>query len=74
MNDTTWNLSDPYVFQTLSSIVGAKVAVQTTRGSVRGTLKNVQPDHIVVEMGGNSFFIRTQQIIWVVPNPKLKME
>lgn len=74
MNDTTWNLSDPYVFQTLSSIVGVKVAVQTTRGSVRGTLKNVQPDHIVVEMGGNSFFIRIQHIIWVVPNPRLKME
>ncbi|PLR86766.1 hypothetical protein CVD25_18245 [Bacillus canaveralius] len=74
MNNTAWNVSDPYVYQTLMSVVGNPVVVQTVRGSVRGTLRNVKPDHIVVEMGGNPFFIRTQQIIWVVPNPRMKRE
>ncbi|MFP7735017.1 YuzF family protein [Priestia aryabhattai] len=69
MNDVKWTLSDPYVYQNLVKLVRAKVAVQTAHGSVRGTLLNVEPDHIVVEMGGNSFFIRTQQIIWMVSNP-----
>ncbi|MFC0270714.1 YuzF family protein [Metabacillus herbersteinensis] len=70
MNNSEWNLSDPYVYQTLMSVVNQPISVQTTRGQVRGKLTDVTPDHIVVEMGGNSFYIRTQQIIWVVPNPK----
>ncbi|RFU62843.1 DUF2642 domain-containing protein [Peribacillus glennii] len=74
MEEIEWKLEDPYVYQTLSSVVGNQVAVQTTKFSVRGILKNVMPDHIVVEMGGNNFFIRTKEIIWVVPNPSYKME
>ncbi|ALC92232.1 hypothetical protein AM500_22495 [Bacillus sp. FJAT-18017] len=70
MDNIEWKVSDPYVFQTLSGIVGSQIAVETVRGSVRGRLANVQPDHIVVEFGGNAFFIRTAQIIWVVPNPQ----
>lgn len=74
MNNINWVVSDPYVFQTLQTVIGKAVVVQTERGSVRGTLKQVVPDHIVVESGGNSFYIRTQQIIWVVPNPRLVPE
>ncbi|MCM3442576.1 YuzF family protein [Metabacillus halosaccharovorans] len=58
---------DPYVYQTLQGITGAFVVVQTIRGSVSGKLKTVMPDHIVVESGGSPFYIRTQQIIWVIP-------
>ncbi|MCV9886175.1 YuzF family protein [Metabacillus halosaccharovorans] len=58
---------DPYVYQTLHGITGAFVVVQTIRGSVSGNLKTVMPDHIVVESGGSPFYIRTQQIIWVIP-------
>jgi len=43
------------------------VAVQTVRGTVTGLLQSVMPDHLVVESGGAPFFIRTQQIIWVIP-------
>jgi hypothetical protein len=74
VTETNWNLSEPYVYQALSSAVGMPISVQTERGSVRGNLLNVQPDHIVVEMGGNQFFIMTRHIIWAVPNPTLKME
>ncbi|MDN4072091.1 YuzF family protein [Fictibacillus sp. NRS-1165] len=71
MNNINWVVGDPYVYQSLQPAVGKPVVVQTERGSVRGTLKQVVPDHIVVESAGNSFHIRTQAIIWVVPNPQL---
>ncbi|WLR46442.1 YuzF family protein [Halobacillus litoralis] len=63
---------DPYVYQTLLSIQGAPVVVQTTQGSVRGGLKTVMPDHIVVEVSGTPFFVRTQQIVWVYPDQRYK--
>ncbi|MYL33907.1 DUF2642 domain-containing protein [Pontibacillus yanchengensis] len=59
---------DPYVYQTLQSVMGSEVTVQTTQGSIRGTLTNVLPDHVVVEMNDTPFFIRTQQIVWVFPS------
>lgn len=58
---------DPYVYQTLQGITGVTVIVQTTGGTVTGILKTVMPDHIVVDSGGSSFFIRIQQIVWVIP-------
>lgn len=66
MNDY-WNLSDPYFYQSLMELQNKSIAVQTPRGSVRGVLQTVMPDHIVVHMGGSPFFIRTAQIIWVNP-------
>lgn len=67
MNNNLLSFYDPYVYQTLATIVGSMITVQTVRGSVRGSLKTVLPDHIVVESNGTPFFIRTQQIIWVFP-------
>ncbi|HDR8331691.1 TPA: DUF2642 domain-containing protein, partial [Bacillus cereus] len=51
-NNNLLSFYDPYVYQTLTTIVGKIVTVQTIRGSVRGSLKNVLPDHIVVESNG----------------------
>lgn len=59
-----WNLSDPYVYQALTGLQNKSLAVQTTHGSVRGVLRKVMPDHIVIHMGGSPFYIRTAQIIW----------
>lgn len=58
---------NPYLYRTLMSMLHRKVVVQTTRGSVRGILTYVMPDHVVIHMGGSYFFIRTQQIVWFVP-------
>ncbi len=58
---------DPYVFQTLQTIIGNTVVVQTTNGSVRGVLKDALPDHVVLDVSGSSFFIRIQNIVWVLP-------
>jgi len=62
-----WTLSDPYVYEALMGLQNKSVAVQTVRGSVRGILRKVMPDHIVVQMGGSPFYIRTAQIIWFHP-------
>ncbi|MGI8315081.1 YuzF family protein [Halobacillus mangrovi] len=73
MNEQNISMSswiDPYVYQTLSSITGTNVVVQTSQGSLRGPLKTVMPDHIVVEVSGNPFFIRTQEIVWVTPSQR----
>lgn len=57
---------DPYVYQTLTSVVGKNIVVQVTNNSVvKGVLTKVLPDHIVVEKNGTPFFVRSQQIIWV---------
>ncbi|PYZ93839.1 hypothetical protein CR194_11915 [Salipaludibacillus keqinensis] len=58
---------DPFVVQTLQSIQGSKVVVQTTEGSIRGEVADVKPDHVVIQSEGSSFFIRIQQIVWVMP-------
>ncbi|MBA4495046.1 YuzF family protein [Paenactinomyces guangxiensis] len=61
------NMNDPYFYRALQSLAGRDIAVQTVRGSVRGRLCSVLPDHVLVQSGGAPFFIRTQQIIWAVP-------
>ncbi|GAA4059441.1 YuzF family protein [Amphibacillus indicireducens] len=62
-----WNLNDPYLYEALNGLLNQSIAVQTPRGSVRGMLRKVMPDHIVVRMGGAPFYIRMSQIIWVKP-------
>ncbi|KGX93767.1 hypothetical protein N781_00775 [Pontibacillus halophilus JSM 076056 = DSM 19796] len=69
MNESIfYSLYDPYVYQTLQSVTGSQLVVETTKGTLRGTLTTVMPDHIVVEIDGTPFFIRTQQIVWVSPS------
>ncbi|WP_127588805.1 YuzF family protein [Paenibacillus koleovorans] len=60
---------DPYVVQTLQGVLGRQIVVETVRGIVRGQLKEVKPDHIVVHQpsGDSTFYVRIQQIIWVMP-------
>jgi hypothetical protein len=60
---------EQYLFMALQSLEGRHVAVQTVRGSVRGRIASVQPDHVVVYSGGAPFLIRIEQIVWVVPVP-----
>jgi ferredoxin-fold anticodon binding domain-containing protein len=59
---------DPYLYQTLLSLVGRQIAVQTVAGSVRGVLSNVMPDHVVVQVSNTPFLIRISQIVWVLPS------
>ncbi|WP_078556828.1 YuzF family protein [Bacillus alkalicellulosilyticus] len=61
------SLVDPYVYQTLQTLAGRHVVVQTPQGNVRGNICDVKPDHVVVESHGANFFIRIQHITWVMP-------
>lgn len=63
------SLVDPYVYQTLQKVVGMRLIVQTVKDTVRGKLKEVMPDHIVIEAGAKSvFYVRIRQIVSVMPD------
>ncbi|MFC5714326.1 YuzF family protein [Thalassorhabdus alkalitolerans] len=59
---------DPYVYQTLLSIRGSRVVIETVRGNVQGVIQNVMPEHVVVESHGSTFYVRIAQIVWVMPS------
>lgn len=59
---------DPFVVQTLQSVLGNHVVIETTRGSVRGTVCDVKPDHVVIEAHHTTFFVRIQEIVWIMPS------
>lgn len=56
---------DPYVYQTLHGVVGRHIVIQTTKNPLQGRLKQVLPDHVVVEVSGSPFYVRIQEIVWV---------
>ncbi|WP_345241080.1 YuzF family protein [Pontibacillus salipaludis] len=60
-------LIDPFVIQRLQSVVGKELIVETTKDTTRGTLTEVQPDHIVLQIGDSTFFVRIQQIVSIMP-------
>ncbi|GGD11987.1 YuzF family protein [Pontibacillus salipaludis] len=60
-------LVDPFVIQRLQSVVGNELIIETTKDTTRGTLTEVQPDHIVLQIGDSTFFIRIQQIVSIMP-------
>jgi hypothetical protein len=59
---------DPYVYEALQSVRGKYVVVQTTHGNVRGTVKDVKLDHVVIMERDKPFFVRIQQIVWIMPD------
>ncbi|SDZ30078.1 Protein of unknown function [Evansella caseinilytica] len=61
------SLYDPFLIHVLQSMLGRTVAVETSKGSVRGKLADVKPDHIAIQTKEASFFIRVQEIVWVMP-------
>lgn len=58
---------DPFVVQTLQSITGSNVVIETTRGNVRGSISDVKPDHVVIQAHNAFFFVRIQEIVWIMP-------
>lgn len=67
---TYTTLIDPYVVQTLMTIIGQSVVVETVRGNLQGILADVKPDHIVVKSYDSDtvFYVRLQQIVHVMPS------
>ncbi|MBU9713780.1 YuzF family protein [Evansella tamaricis] len=61
------SLYDPFVVQSLQNIIGREIVVETSKGSVRGKLADVKPDHVVVQTKESTFFVRIQEVVWVMP-------
>ncbi|MBJ7930855.1 MULTISPECIES: YuzF family protein [Bacillus cereus group] len=58
--------TNPYVYQTLQSVIGKYVVIETVRGNVRGKLKDDKPDHLLIE-DTVPYIVRIQQIVWIMP-------
>ena len=56
---------DGYFYQTVQTFNGKNVVVQTTRNPLQGLLRATMPDHVVIEVSGTPFYVRTQEIIWI---------
>ncbi|MDT8860595.1 YuzF family protein [Alkalihalobacillus sp. MEB130] len=59
---------DPFMIQTLQSLLHSNVVIQTTEGLVRGIVADVKADHVVIDVKNCPFFVRIQQIVWVKPS------
>ncbi|CAM3882439.1 YuzF family protein [Mesobacillus thioparans] len=58
---------EPYVHSALQSLIGKRVVLDTTRGSVSGMVKDAKPDHVVVQEYDSTFFVRIREIVWIMP-------
>ncbi len=58
---------DPYVVETLMSVKGKQVVIETTRGGISGCVMDVKPDHVVLDTRGRKFFVRICEIVWIMP-------
>ncbi|AEN90034.1 hypothetical protein BMWSH_3152 [Priestia megaterium WSH-002] len=59
---------DPYVYATLQSVQGKDVVIETVRGSVRGRVKNVKIDHVVIAAKGSTFLFEFSKLCGLCPN------
>ncbi len=60
------SVPNPYVYQTLQSVIGKHVVIETVRGNIRGKLKDLKPDHLLIE-DTVPYIVRIQQIVWIMP-------
>ncbi|MEW9109601.1 DUF2642 domain-containing protein [Cytobacillus gottheilii] len=58
---------EPYVYAAVSSLVGKRAVVETSRGSVSGTVLDAKLDHIAIQEAESTFFIRLCEIVWIMP-------
>jgi hypothetical protein len=40
---------EPYVYSALYNLIGKRVVIDTTRGSVSGIVKDAKPDYVVIQ-------------------------
>jgi hypothetical protein len=58
---------EPYVYSALRNLIGKRVVLDTTRGSVSGIVRDAKPDHVVVQEHDSTFFVRIREIVWIMP-------
>jgi hypothetical protein len=60
-------VGEPYVYLALYNLMGKRVVIDTTRGSVSGIVKDAKPDHVVIQEYDSTFFVRIREIVWFMP-------
>ncbi|WP_456277269.1 YuzF family protein [Bacillus sp. AK128] len=60
---------EPYVYSAVSSLVGKRAVVETTRGNVSGMVIDAKPDHVVLQERESTFFVRLCEVVWIMPDP-----
>ncbi|WP_332647231.1 DUF2642 domain-containing protein [Lysinibacillus sp. 54212] len=63
------HVSNPYLFETATSLIGQQIIVITANNKHQGLLTAVLPDHIVVESIQSPNFIRMEEIVWITLKP-----
>lgn len=58
---------EPYVYSALHGLIGKRVVIDITRGSVSGVVADAKPDHVVIKEYDSTFFVRVQEIVWIMP-------
>jgi hypothetical protein len=58
---------DPYVVHALSRLVGRCVLFETTRGAIEGTIIDVKPDHVLLQLHTRQACVRIAEIVWTMP-------
>nr|WP_234405665.1 DUF2642 domain-containing protein [Paenibacillus sp. IHBB 10380] len=58
---------DHCVVETLKSLIGKCVLLETTRGKVEGIVCDCKPDHVILQCRGKNFYVRIFEIVWIMP-------
>ncbi|WP_336790906.1 DUF2642 domain-containing protein [Paenibacillus sp. MMO-177] len=58
---------DPYVVEALSRLIGRCVLFETTRGALEGTIIDVKPDHVLLQLHTRQACVRIAEIVWTMP-------
>ncbi|MCQ6274752.1 YuzF family protein [Bacillus sp. V3B] len=58
---------EPFVYEALRSLIGKRAVLDTTRGSVSGTVVDAKVDHVVIQEHDSIFFVRISEIVWIMP-------
>ncbi|WP_246070494.1 DUF2642 domain-containing protein [Paenibacillus kobensis] len=58
---------DPYVVEALMRLKGRCVLIETTRGAIEGTIIDVKPDHVLLQLHTRQACVRIAEIVWTMP-------
>jgi hypothetical protein len=58
---------DPYVVEALRKLTGRCVMLETTRGGIEGTIVDVKPDHVLLQLHSRQACVRIAEIVWTMP-------
>jgi len=63
----TVSVVDPYVVEALIRLAGRYVCFETTRGRIEGTILDVKPDHVLLQLHAHQACVRIAEIVWTMP-------